>query len=131
MDKIPHGWHLCDGTDGTPDLRDRFLQSYGSNAAKQNIEPGLPNIIGRFTLSFDGDTPTATDYLGWTLTSHGEGAFFLYNDGKKLHRARNSGETYYGGVLVFNASLSNLIYKDECNTVQPPAYTVYYIIKIK
>jgi hypothetical protein len=26
---IPSGWHLCDGTDGTPDLRDRFLQGAG------------------------------------------------------------------------------------------------------
>lgn len=30
-----------------------------------------------------------------------------------------------------NASLYNSIYKDDCTTVQPPAYTVMYIIKIK
>lgn len=23
---IPHGWQLCDGTNGTPDLRDRFVR---------------------------------------------------------------------------------------------------------
>lgn len=27
---IPSGWHLCDGTAGTPDLRDRFLVGAGS-----------------------------------------------------------------------------------------------------
>ncbi len=26
---IPHSWHLCDGTGGTPDLRDRFLVGAG------------------------------------------------------------------------------------------------------
>jgi len=32
---IPTGWALCDGTNGTPDLRDRFI--YGVSAAE---EPG-------------------------------------------------------------------------------------------
>lgn len=27
---IPGGWHLCDGTAGTPDLRDRFIVGAGS-----------------------------------------------------------------------------------------------------
>lgn len=27
---IPPGWHLCDGTNGTPDLRDRFIIGAGS-----------------------------------------------------------------------------------------------------
>lgn len=26
---IPPGWHLCDGTNGTPDLRDRFVPATG------------------------------------------------------------------------------------------------------
>lgn len=27
---IPAGWHLCDGTAGTPDLRDRFIVGAGN-----------------------------------------------------------------------------------------------------
>ena len=27
---IPNGWHLCDGSSGTPDLRDRFIVGAGS-----------------------------------------------------------------------------------------------------
>lgn len=27
---IPTGWHLCDGTAGTPDLRDRFIIGAGA-----------------------------------------------------------------------------------------------------
>lgn len=26
---IPAGWHICDGTDGTPDLRNRFIVGAG------------------------------------------------------------------------------------------------------
>ncbi len=29
ISKIPLGWHICDGTNGTPDLRDRFLAGAG------------------------------------------------------------------------------------------------------
>lgn len=32
---IPDGWHLCDGTEGTPDLRDRFILSVSAEE-----EPG-------------------------------------------------------------------------------------------
>ena len=28
--EIPEGWHLCDGTSGTPDLRDRFVVGAGN-----------------------------------------------------------------------------------------------------
>ena len=30
IDQIPDGWALCDGTNGTPDLRDRFIVGAGS-----------------------------------------------------------------------------------------------------
>lgn len=30
QDAIPAGWALCDGTNGTPDLRDRFIVGAGS-----------------------------------------------------------------------------------------------------
>lgn len=29
-DNIPENWHLCDGTNGTPNLRDRFVLGAGS-----------------------------------------------------------------------------------------------------
>lgn len=28
---VPQGWHLCDGQEGTPDLRNRFIVGAGSN----------------------------------------------------------------------------------------------------
>lgn len=30
---IPSGWQICDGTNGTPDLRDRFIMGAGSSYA--------------------------------------------------------------------------------------------------
>ena len=31
VNNIPVGWHLCDGTNGTPDLRDKFVLGAGGN----------------------------------------------------------------------------------------------------
>ena len=117
LDKIPTGWHLCDGTESTPDLRDRFLQSYGTNAAKQTIEAGLPNIKGG---------------LHGLFCTEQDGAINI--DSRLQYLDPNVGSWYhyswYEGHVAFNAGKYNPIYSDECTTVQPPAYTVYYIIKM-
>jgi len=105
---IPRGWHLCDGTDGTPNLLDnRFLE--GSATIGTFKEPGLPNIIGVINGVYNGS-----------------GAFkWLGIDGNKY--ASGTGNF---GTDQFDASFSNPIY-GKSNTVQPASYTVYYIIKIK
>jgi len=33
VESIPSGWHLCDGTAGTIDLRDRFVLAAGGTSA--------------------------------------------------------------------------------------------------
>ena len=45
---IPHGWFLCDGNNGTPDLRDKFLVSDGPNFSVGD-EGGDPTHIHPFT----------------------------------------------------------------------------------
>lgn len=35
VENIPDGWHLCNGNEGTPDLRDKFIQGAGGE-----IPPG-------------------------------------------------------------------------------------------
>lgn len=36
-DAIPNGWHLCDGTNNTPDLRDKFIIGAGSEYQSGNV----------------------------------------------------------------------------------------------
>jgi len=107
---IPSSWHLCDGTDGTPDLRNRFLQ--GSDSSGLFIEAGLPNITGR-TIMF------------MFPSNNGVGAL----SSEWYGRALVGGTSAAAGYLYLDASKSNRIY-GASDTVQPPAYTVYYIIKV-
>lgn len=41
VDDIPSGWHLCDGTNGTPDLRNRFIVGAGNSYAPGNTGGAL------------------------------------------------------------------------------------------
>ena len=113
LEDIPDGWHLCDGTHGTPNLKGYFLQGTGINAGR-HISAGLPNITGRMYLHHvvEGDA----------------GAFVT----PSYEVANLEGGGYYYshiGHVYFDASSSSSVY-GKSNTVQPPAYTVYYIMRV-
>lgn len=108
--KIPHGWVLCDGNNGTPDLRGRFLEGTGSYSGEFK-DAGLPNITGTGGEILHNDSTT--------------GALYYYN----FIGSRTYPEgPYSSGRYGFDASRSNPIY-GRSDTVQPKSYTVFYIMK--
>ncbi|MBA7615442.1 hypothetical protein ES703_22723 [subsurface metagenome] len=50
VENIPSGWHLCDGTMGTPDLRNRFIVGAG-----EDFSPGDNNAAPAHSHAFTGD----------------------------------------------------------------------------
>jgi len=79
VSNIPSGWHLCDGTGGTPDLQDRFIVGAGNNynvgdSAGQNTTTlttaMLPSHNHFVTLT--GNTNTAGSHShGVAITDNG------------------------------------------------------------
>jgi len=89
---IPNGWHLCDGTDGTPDLRDRFIlgippgqepgQTGGAHSRALTVanlpthnHPASCSIAGAHTHGVEqsgGDAGSARDFMHrlWGGTVH-------------------------------------------------------------
>lgn len=61
---IPSGWHLCDGTEGTPDLRDRFIIGAGTTYSPGNTGGNLTHTHAA-TQAAHTHTPGA---LGGTLS---------------------------------------------------------------
>ena len=120
LSSIPDGWHICDGTNGTPDLRDRFIQGAGG-AFKQGhyIEAGLPNIVGSFGIQ---DNYNWEGLSGWSGALY-KGAYYGSPDGRG--GGHRDSWNYYG----FDASRSNATY-GKSDTVQPPSYCLYFIMKI-
>ena len=95
-----------------------------SSGAGQTIGAGLPNIKASLEKSYDfgGTYNVATQYAG-------TGAISTYRDIQGFGTTNNSDITFeiYRG-FTFNANNGATvqgIYRDDCTTVQPPAYKVY------
>ena len=62
-DTIPDGWALCDGTNGTPDLVNRFVLGAGANKsifALSSQNQGMSNSMSAVTLTPKRDIPAIT-----------------------------------------------------------------------
>ena len=127
---IPNGWHLCDGTGGTPDLRDRFLMGT-ANAGDVNkyVSAGLPNITGEhgpiqhINLRMQGSSGAL--YSPGNTGPHGNSMWGDYED--KPNQTGPSGQGYFR--ISLDASKSNGIYGNS-DTVMPNSYVVYYIMRV-
>ena len=126
---IPDGWHLCDGTGGTPDLRNQFLMGAGVNSKGDFVSAGLPNITGSLSTRSTGKV---YDFDGGALKMEymqpGTGILDDHNvDSDVVHIDTADKDGY--NDFSFDASRSNPIYGNS-NTVQPPSYVVYYIMRV-
>lgn len=117
---IPANWSICDGSNGTPDLRDRFIQGWGKRGAGSAVEAGLPNITGSFG---------AQDNYDWGGRGGWSGALYK-GEGAGSPDGRGGGETDSWSYYGFDASRSNPIYGSS-DTVQPKSYVAYYIMKMR
>ena len=147
LNKVPTNWHLCDGTNGTPDLRGRFLEGVTSGI-RQFHSAGIPNISGVFGNTEEGGAIINGAFYVYSSTSNigAAGAdqvralalneilhYRLEGDkesGYRLVESHIPWENDGGMNIGFNASRSNSIY-GRSSTVQPNSYTVYYIMKIR
>lgn len=75
---IPSGWRLCDGVDGTPDLRDRFVVCAGGNTHSVGSTGGEAS----HTLT-TAELPSHT---------HGSGSLSAVSDGSHTHSYSEAGE---------------------------------------
>tara|TARA_R110000868_G_scaffold275101_1_gene534796 strand:- start:438 stop:1316 length:879 start_codon:yes stop_codon:yes gene_type:complete len=76
---IPSGWFLCDGTNGTPDLRDRFIVGAGSTYA-------VADTGGAATVTLSqAETPAHTHGYGSVLVVSGGSHTHAINDPTHTH----------------------------------------------
>lgn len=128
MLKLPFNAGVPDGRFRVPDLRTRFLQGARENLGEM-IEAGLPNIIGGGGYSYnDGIDPLLSHYgamdadLQKFLGSIQSGPFATF----MLQFDASKGETKIDGDVKTDEDYK--VY-GKSDTVQPPAFTVNYIIK--
>jgi len=142
---VPTGWFLCNGSNGTPDLRNRFIAGAGSTyavgATGGSADASLPSHTHAATITDSGhrhfvaagvDTPAV--YPNYTVTSTnqmaagngGTGGFERYvlsGVDNEANVSRTSPTTT--GISVSNATQG----VSPTNANLPPYYALCYIMK--
>ena len=89
---VPTGWYLCDGSNGTPDLRDKFIVGAGSTYAVAATGGSANSIVVSHDHTYSSTTGSAGSATG-TVTGGYASDFGIFN-----------GAT---GVFATSGSLSN------------------------
>jgi hypothetical protein len=127
---IPATWYLCDGTNGTPDLRNSFIVGAGSTYAVNATGGSADAIVVSHT-----HTATSTS----TVTDPGHIHAVQYSEsttGTSYHG--ESGDTLTGtfntnsnttGITVATATTNTSTGVSGTNANLPPYYALAYIMK--
>lgn len=127
------GWHLCDGTNGTPDLRGRFIlgasasHAVGTTGGEEETGLSIANLPPH---SFSGTTSES----GWH--SHNIVAGEAWNKGSKPWRIAYRENQNNTNIAVDAAG--NHVHTFTTNTLgsgvahnnMPPYYTLAFIMKL-
>lgn len=135
---IPRGWHLCDSTAGTVDLRDKFIVGAGSSYSVGATDGNLNNTA-KITLTykdipahrhlFIGDTNinnantlsrAGSDEGSWSGSGGGKGYIWMthgavYKDSSSAYKNEEYNHNDY--CTVYSQSMDN----------RPPYYALAYI----
>lgn len=134
---IPSGWNICDGTNGTPDLRDRFVIGAGSTYAVDDIG-GSDSVNLQHSHTVNGHTHSIAHTHNYSTTTGTESAqkFFPSEDGPKStadssHTHSVNGTT--AGASSASSGSSSPGTNNALSTSQsilPPYYALAYIMKL-
>lgn len=123
---VPLGWYLCDGTNGTPDLRDKFVVGAGSTYSVAATGGAADAIVV-------SHTHTATSVV--TDAGHNHLAFSYGGGGvgvatATVNQANNQGQntsTATTGITVATTNASTGVSGTNANL--PPYYALAYVMK--
>jgi hypothetical protein len=121
---IPAGYVLCNGSNGTPDLRDRFVVGAGSTYAVNATGGSADSIVVSHTHTA---TSVVTD-PGHNHTAQGANFNFGYGAGNDaINRSSQTTSTSTTGITV--ATTINTTGVSGTNANLPPYYALCYIMK--
>lgn len=117
---IPNGFALCDGTNGTPDLRDRFLVGAGYSYPLGNT--GGENFH-RLTVaempSHQHSTSDIISFFGFDVNGGGTGSEHVIDTGDN-----RSYDNWYPPAIT------GVTGGNQPHENRPPYYALYYIMKL-
>ena len=124
VETIPDGWYLCDGTNSTPDLRNRFIVGAGDTYAVDDTGGSADAIVveHNHTITDSGHNHNnAKAANGFSLNNSDQNYDVWSNWGYNNTEISTSTETT--GITIDNAGSSGT------NANLPPYYALAYIMK--
>jgi hypothetical protein len=136
---IPSGWYLCNGTNGTPNLIDRFIVSAGGTYPVGAVGGSADAIVVSHNHTASFTSPTATSTVNDPGHAHITNAQRIIQNGGGIS-GRGYGET---GADIFTATTGITVYtslsggsvtvnatgSSGTNANMPPYYALAYIMK--
>jgi len=126
LGSIPSGYVLCDGTNSTPDLRDRFVVGAGSNYAVAATGGSADAIVVTHnhtaTVTDPGHSHNITTYYNSNVGGYYINSFCNNTSGPAQTNVTQSATT---GITVANTSTGT----SGTNANLPPYYALAYIMK--
>lgn len=133
---IPEGWSICDGSNGTPNLIDKFIKSSttaGDTGGDNEVTLTIDNLPPHTHTVESGTVNTSTDGdHSHTYTSPVMGMSDSAND-RNVVESTGSGTTSSAGFHSHTIDLSSVVLSTvglgEPIKIEPPYYTLLYIMK--
>lgn len=100
INNLPSNWKVCDGSNGTPDLRDRFIIGTGTD---NYTKDGNWNIVNAVTLEYK-NLPHHTHNVNALTTGNTNYPYFLTSLDTFLHTADSDGNTTNKDRYLFHST---------------------------
>jgi hypothetical protein len=123
---VPVGWYLCDGTNGTPDLRDRFVVGAGSTYSVAATGGSANAIVVSHThtatsvVTDPGHTHSVNSYNGTGGCAGGGNAVVVPS-------GTVTAATAFTGITVATTNATSGVSGTNANL--PPYYALAYVMK--
>jgi hypothetical protein len=130
---IPSGWLLCDGTNGTPDLRDRFIvgagNTYAVNATGGTADAIVVSHTHTATSTSVVTDPGHTHTVRTRLGGNGSAVANTGSDGGGPFDIDGAALTTTTGITVATTTTNASAGVSGTNANLPPYYALAYIQK--
>ena len=128
---IPSGWFICNGSNGTPDLRDRFVVGAGNLYAVAGTGGSRDAIVVSHNHSFSGSTGSAGEHSHGILGHNGtvSGGNFVAFAQQVSNPLTTQGTESAGSHSHSVSGTISTTGSSGTNANLPPYYALAYIMK--